>query len=43
VWRAGKITDETFTHERFIAPCDASRHAGSGFVPYPPNFLGWAD
>ena len=43
VWRAGKITDERFELERFIAPCDASRHSGRGYVPYPTNFLGWSD
>lgn len=43
VFRAGEWTDELFQHERFIAPCDARQHTGSGFVPYPPNFLGWAD
>lgn len=37
-------TGETSSVKRYIAPCNASRHpAGSGYVPFPPNFLSWAD
>lgn len=30
---------------RILAPCDAMWHKsrGQGFVPLPPNFVGWAD
>ena len=43
VYKGGRMTDETFQHKRYIAPCNERLHTGSGYVPYPPNFLGWAD
>lgn len=46
-WLEGRTTAKTpevFQHKRYIAPCDPSRHpVGSGFVPFPPNFIDWAD
>jgi len=37
-------TQTPFQHKRFIAPCNPNQHpAGSGFVPFPPNFISWAD
>lgn len=44
VWRDGRLTDETFQHKRYIAPCNDRQHpAGTGYVPFPPNFLGWVE
>lgn len=51
-WLEGTVYDgtakpgtprETFQLKRYIAPCFPERHTGTGFIPYPPNFLGWAD
>jgi len=37
--------DRTSLHvKRYIAPCNPQRHPpGTGYVPYPPTFLGWVD
>jgi len=39
-WKTGEVSQI----KRYIAPCNDRKHpAGTGYVPFPPNFLGWAD